>query len=146
MAKKSTPQTEISNLGLKFIRVFSFDLIPKYLFDQVKGRQWSVQRFLDNAPMFAGDPTNLIFVLADKSHLIQGFLWSTVNVFTKNLDCHILSVDKKYWNQGITRATIDFLKNLRTGLKLKKITFRTTRPRAFARYGAKASKSVVMEV
>lgn len=140
------PKTEFESLGLKFIRVFSFDLIPQYLFDQIKGRQWSVSKFLENAPLFAGDPANLIFVLADKEHIIQGFFWGTVNVFTRNLDGHILSVNRKYWNRGITKITLDFLRNLRSALKLHKITFRTTRPRAFARYGAKPSKAVVMEL
>ena len=145
--KKQRPFEIPKFKDLKIIRVFSFDLIPPYLFEQVKGRSWSVDGFLRDAPVYSSSPTNLIFVFADKDHIIQGFLWATVNVFTKNIDGQVLSLNKKYWFKGAIRYAIDFLKILRTQLGLKKICFRTSRPKAFERLvGAKRSPRVIMEI
>jgi len=141
------PKPDLTPLdNLRMIRIFDFNLIPRYLFEQIKGRQWDVDGFLKVAPGLSANPTTLLYVYADKDHVIQGFLWASVNIFTGNIDGQMLSLNKKYWGYGAVPRAFEFLGKIRKTLKFNKVTFRTSRARAFTKYGAKPSASVVMEV
>lgn len=134
---------------LRFIRIQDFNLIPRYLMEQVKGGDTKVNRVLQFGTQIAKDPLTLLYVLADTQNKIKGFLWAEIDVFDEVIHVNTLSLDKEYQDRNGTALlkTVDFLKSLLEGSKLqKKITFSTNRPKAFERLGFKRTALVNMEI
>ncbi len=143
---------------LKFVRLDKpdlFNLIPRYLFEQIPNREWDVDKLYEWGKTFLGNPLNLFWVLANDENLIKGVLWGTIDPVLEMIAVNILSVDKEYQHpkgDAITKS-IEHLKQYRIklnkdeGIDLKeKMLWTTTRPRAFERLNIKRSDRVVMEV
>ena len=130
---------------LKPIRVYDFNLIPSYLLEQVKGNRWDLQTLAKYANAITSSPMSHLYVFADATHIIKGFLWADVNPLNNTLMIHVLSVDKAYYGSDVLPVVKDFVDMLTKTLKLKGVTWMTTRPKAFARAGFKYSKQVMME-
>ena len=75
---------------LKWIRIYDFNLIPKYLFDQVKGLNFPMKRVYEFGNDIAKNPFTLLYALADESHRIRGFLWASVNPLDQSIVGNIL--------------------------------------------------------
>jgi len=133
---------------LKFKRIFSFQIIPRYLFAQVKeNNDWDLDFLYDYADDLAKDPLTLIYVLADKDYQIKGVLWAAINPLVKTISGYLLSVDKEYQDRGSPILyAIEFLTEIKEKIGFKKIEWPTTRPRAFERLGFKRSGITNMEV
>lgn len=130
---------------LNFIRIQDFRLIPRYLMEQVKGSDAEIDRILQYN--FAKDPLTLLYALADDQNKIKGFLWADIDVLEGVVHVNALSVDKDYQDGKPALEAVRFLQNLIKDSKLKKkITFATTRPKAFERMGFKRTKLVNMEI
>ena len=147
------PKKDIDKL--RWIRVFTPDHIPKYLVEQVRHRDFSVEDFYiyhhGSCLVQTGDGVKLnslshLYVLADEDNIIQGFLWFSVVPLTKDLVIQTYSVDKDYWGAGsAVNKLAEFIKDIRRKAKLKKIYWITNFPRHSEKYGFKKSKSILME-
>ena len=134
---------------LKFIRIQDFNLIPRYLMEQVRGGDAKIDRILQFGSGIAKDPLTLLYVLADQQNKIKGFVWGEIDVFEELIHVNTLSLDKEYQDSNGTAIlkTVEFLRGLTEGSKLKKkITFSTNRPKAFERVGFKRMALVNMEI
>ncbi len=142
---KEKPRSKLDEL--KIIRIFDFNLIPKYLLEQVKGSELEVPAFIRGLPILPKDPTVFLYVFADPEHIIKGFLCASVDVIGLNLNAQMLSIDKEYQGHGAVLRTKGFLEGVRKQLKLNKIYCCTTRSKALMRLaGAKPAKAVLMEL
>lgn len=131
---------------LNFKRIFSFQLIPRYLLEQVKDGDWDLDLLYQYGDLVAQHPLTLLYVLADKDYVIKGLLWGAIEPLSKTISIYVLSVDKEYQDRGgpILYAR-EFARNLKEKMGFKKTEFPTTKPRAFERLGFKRSKVVMME-
>ena len=136
---------------LKWIRIFTPMHIPKYLVEQVRDRDFTVDEFyryqeincLSDGKL---NPLNHLYVLADPDHFIKGFLWFTVDPLTKDIIIQTYSVDKEYWGKGRAVAKLaSHIKEIRKKARLKKIYWITNYPKHSERNGFRRSKSVLME-
>jgi len=149
------------NKDLKFIRLTApgqFNLIPPYLFEQVKGRRWDVQRLRNIGPILLTSPFNIIGVFSDADNKIKGFLWVVLDILNETLEVVLLSVDRKYQNNGILAGTLELVKTFperpdtkntiqELNINLKdKIYLTTTRPHALEKAGCKRSNIIIMEI
>lgn len=141
---------------LKFVRNYDFDIVPRYLLEQIPGREWNIDTLYHYGPLFISNPFNWLYVLVDVGQVIKGVLWATVDPVLETLAVNILSVDREYQQVNgslrrsqskIVKMAIDFLgKEIKkTNLK-PKIIWTTTRPKPFELTGCKRSKRIVMEV
>ena len=108
---------------LKFVRVADveeFNRIPRYLFDQMRHKDFDVDRIYKYAPRFLPSPQTWFYVLVDKGDLVKGLLWDTTEPVQNILMINMLSVDKEYQGGAIGRST-DFLfeEIKKTGLRPK---------------------------
>lgn len=133
---------------LRFKRVYTFQIIPRYLFAQVKeNADWDLDFLYKYANMLASDPLTLVYVLADKDYRIKGVLWAAINPLVKTIPVYLLSVDKEYQDRGSPILyAFEFLTEIKEKMGFKKIEWPTTRPRAFERLGFKRSGITNMEV
>ncbi|GAI03078.1 unnamed protein product [marine sediment metagenome] len=137
---------------LKFVRLTipsQFALIPRALFEQVKGGEFKIDRLYQFGPMLLASPLTFFYALADKeTALIKGVLWAEVNPFCEDIYAHIFSIDKKYQNNGDAMGgAIEKLREIRTKEKLSgKITSETTRLKAVERAGWRISKRINVEI
>jgi N-acetylglutamate synthase-like GNAT family acetyltransferase len=140
---------------LEWIRIFDPVHIPKHLIEQIRDRDWSVDRFYQyqasinfqkDGSSITLNPLNLLFVLVDKEKKVQGFMWSAIEVLSNCLVINSFSIDKAYWNQGQAVATLEKkAREIATGAKLSKIYWLTNYPKHSEKHGFKRSKSVLME-
>lgn len=136
---------------LKFSkRMYSFERIPKYLFEQVEGLdKATIDRIYQNGPLFATSPTTIIRVLLDELHVIKGVLWANFDIIENIFFIKLLTVDKEYQspNGKLMNKAKDFLFGLGDDPDIRKeICFLTTHPKAYQRAGAKRSKRIRMEI
>jgi len=130
---------------LKFVKV-NINQIPRYLFEQVKPREFDVDKLYEWAPILLNNPMNLFGAFIDKEENVRGVMWSTFNPISSRIQVHILSVDREYYGKGILNEADGILNKFKKKLGAEKIVFQTTRPRVFERFlGCKKSKSVNME-
>lgn len=140
---------------LEWIRIFDPIHIPRYLIEQVRDRDWTVERFYQyqktinlqkEGNNIVINPMNLLFVLADKEKAVQGFMWSAVDVLSNCLVINTFSIDKKYWCQGKAVSVVESkAKEIARGAKLSKIYWITNYPKHSEKHGFKRSKSILME-
>ena len=140
---------------LKWIRVFTPIHIPKYLVEQVRDRDYSVEdffKFQENACITMNEsgpglnPLNHLYVLANDENLTKGFLWFTIDVLSKDICIQTFSMDKDYWFKGkavekLTKFIKEFLK--KSGLN--KVYWITNYEKHSMRHGFKRSRSILME-
>ena len=147
--------TKIINENLRWVRVFSPDVIPKYLIDQIKHKDFTTEDFYknqkanclvdtDKGPTL--NPFNHLYALADKENIVKGFLWFVIDPMSLNLLINNYSVDKDYWNTGhAVKFLTEHIKEIQKRLKLKKVYWCTRYPKHSERYGFKRSKDILME-
>lgn len=140
---------------LKFVRIFDPIHIPKYLVDQIKGRDYEIEDFYAyqkqaNLVTDNGDtklnPLNHLYVLVNEDNEVKGFAWFTVNPLSKSIFINNYSMDKEYWHKGKAIEHLkDFVVNILKKAKLNQILWHTNYPKHFEKYGFKRSKSILME-
>lgn len=136
---------------LKFVRLTQpeqFSLVPRYLFEQVKGADFKIDRFYQFGPMLLASPLTFFYALADKeTSLIKGILWAEINPLSENLVIHILSVNKEYQGNGTLDKALDFVKTIQEKENLQKIQITTICPKTYERkHGWHKSKKRIMEI
>ena|SRR3990167_1457396 len=146
-------QPNIENL--RWIRLFHPVHIPKYLVEQVRDRDYTVEDFYkyqetacavstEHGPRL--NPLNHLYVLAKEDNLIKGFLWFTVDPLSKNIFVHTYSVDKEYWGNGkAVKKLVEFVGEIRKKASLNKVYWTTNYPKHSERYGFKRSRSILVE-
>ena len=140
---------------LRWIRAFSPDLLPRYLVEQIKNKDFTVDEFysfqranctISDNNGISLNPTNHLYFLVDPSNQVKGFLWLVVDVLTKDLVINNYSLDSNYWCKGqAVKKLSKFVKELLNKLKFNKIYWITRYPKHSKKYGFKPSKDVLME-
>jgi len=141
---------------LKWIRVFTPSHIPKYLIEQVRDRDYSVEDFYryheinctlkDKQGRIQLNPLTHLYVLANDKNEVKGALWFSIDPLSKDIIIQTFSMDKEYWCQGIAvKKLSDHIKTIRKKGNLNKIYWVTNYPKHSERNGFKRSKSVLME-
>lgn len=132
--------------NLKFVKIHSLDQVPRYLFDQIRDRDFDIDRLYKWAPVFLKNPVNLFGAFIDKSESVKGIMWTSFNPITNKLMVHILSIDREYQGKGILKEVDGILKKLMKNVDAEAVTGSTIRPMGFERtMGFKKSKTVIME-
>ena len=140
---------------LRWVRVFTPVHIPKYLVEQIKKRDYTVEDFykyqeaiclrMENGTPYL-NPYSHLYVLVNPENLTKGFLWFTVDPLAKDLVIQTYTVDKEYWGAGGSiKKLADHIKDIRRKAKLNKIYWITDYPKHSQRHGFRMSKSVLME-
>jgi len=140
---------------LRWVRAFSPDLIPKYLIEQVRDKDYSVEdfyKFQSLNCMMQGkegttlNPFNHLYVLANEDNMVKGFLWFVIDPLSKDVIINTFSMDKEYWGNGeAVKILSSHVKEIQKKLKLKKVYWLTNYPKHSERHGFKRSRSVLME-
>ena len=146
---------------LQFVRVIDpniFRLIPRYLFEQVKDYEFSIEKLINYGAAITAYPLTYLFVLADNENKIKGVFWARVSYVDEIFEGYLLSVDPEYQDETVLQSTLDFLWQLHKtekpklkkqfGIDLKdKILWMTTRPKPFEKIaGVEKSKRILMEI
>lgn len=151
---------------LKFVRLTQpeqFSLVPRYLFEQVKRKDWDVEDLYKYGPAFMEGIFNFFYVLAERKQIeegcapVKGILWTTIDPVTRIMCVNIFSIDKEYQKpqgQALVGA-LEHLSKVKNELRASgtmdlrdKILWATARPKAFMnkRIGAKRYYRQIMEV
>lgn len=139
---------------LRWVRVFSPVHIPKYLVDQVKERDFTVEDFYkyqeinclrDSEKGPTLNPFNHLYVLVDEENIVKGFMWFVIDPLSKDMIVHTFSIDNDYWGQPAMKKASDHIKYLMEKLKTKKTYWFSCYPKQLERCGFKKSKSILME-
>lgn len=141
---------------LKWIRVFTPSHIPKYLVEQVRDRDYSVDDFYKyhevNCTMSSSDgmiklnPFSHLYVLANSENEVKGMLWFSVCPLTKDLVIQTFSMDKEFWMKGVAVKKLSkHIKEIRKKGNLNKIYWISNYPKHAERNGFKRSKSILFE-
>ena len=142
---------------LKFVRLTQikiFNSIPKYLFEQVKGRSWSVERLYKFASLFLANTANCFWVLKNDRQVIKGVLWVVIDILSEKLNLIVFSIDEEYQDDGNLKDVLNFLYQLiedfnkiGDNIKLKeKINWITAEPEKLDRIGWKQPETIMVEV
>lgn len=134
---------------LRIIRIYDFHLIPKHLIEQVGGSEVNIENVMQFGDKVASSPLTLLYAFADPDNKVVGYIWANVDVFDEVVHVNALSIDKEYQDAKGTaiRMALDFLKGVVETTKLKqKLTFSTTRPKAFEKYGFAITPLINMEM
>ena len=125
------------------------------MIEQIRDREWSVDRFYKYGPMIVANPLNVIWALVDAANVTKGILFVTIDMVGEVICVNMFSVDREYQsiNGGAIAKAIEFLHKFQDELKenrginlKRKILWPTTRPRACEREGLKRTKGIMMEV
>jgi len=140
---------------LRWVRLFNPVHIPKYLVEQVRDKDYTVEDFYKyqeiNCTMPGKDgvmlnPFNHLYALVNKDNLVKGFLWCVIDPLSKDMIINTFSVDKEYWGRGrAVRFLAEHAKSLMKKMKIERIFWLTRYPKHSERHGFKRSKSVLME-
>ena len=139
---------------LRWVRVFSPLVIPRYLVDNIKHKDFTTDEFFQYQELICLrdtpegptlNPFSHLYALADKENITKGLLWFTVDPLSKNIFIQTYSVDKEYWGGGSIKKLSDHVRAIREKANLKKIFWITDYPKHSQRHGFKMSKSVLME-
>lgn len=140
---------------LVFVRLIDPIHIPKYLIEQIKEREYDVDRFYDYQKIICLqqgkfgmelNPSNFLYAIVnDELKQVKGFLWATLDYLTNSLIINNFSMDREYWNHG---EAIELLekqgKKLKKDLKLNKVIWITAHPKLCEKRGFKREKDVIM--
>lgn len=132
--------------NLKFVKATDINMIPRYLFEQVKPAEYDIDRLYEWAPTLLNNPMNLLGVFIDKEEAIKGVMWSSYNPISNKIQVHILSMDRAYQGGPICKEVAGILEKLKKKIGASGIVATTTRPKAIERkFGFSRSQSVIME-
>jgi len=139
---------------LRWVRLWSSDLIPRYLFDQIAKREYDIDdlyKYLQfnclrrDQELPTLNPDFHIEALVNKENVIMGFLWFTIEPLTKDIMIQIYSVDNHYWGTGAVEKLAKHIKEIRKKCGLNKIFWITKFPKHSKKFGFVPSKSILME-
>jgi len=140
---------------LRFIRIIDPVHIPRHLVEQVRDKDFTVDRFYDYQRLVCvenlngaikANPLNLLFVIVDEGNKVQGFMWAVVDPLCNYLCINTFSMESEYWGAGKAVHLLERkAKEIMEGANLSKIYWITNHPKHSERYGFKRSKSVLME-
>ncbi|HNC88742.1 MAG TPA: hypothetical protein PL000_07310 [Anaerolineales bacterium] len=140
---------------LRWVRAFSPDVIPKYLIEQIKKRDFEVDDFLryhkvacmrETQDGFTLNPLSQLWVLANPDNLVKGVLWFVVDPLCKAIVIQTYSVDPEYWKDGgAMEKCVSHVKDIYRKTGMKKIYWITDYPKHNKRHGFHPSKSILME-
>lgn len=134
-------------LNLTFVPVTEPRLIPRHLLEQIKNRDWSVDKWYQLQEAMKGEMTNLLFAAVDDEYKIRGFLWMIFDPFTETLVVNNFSLERAYQGGGVPmRFVRGFVRKIMKDLSVTKTVWLTDKPGVFERYGFKRSKNVLMEL
>lgn len=150
----------MSENDLQFVRVIDpniFRVIPRKLFEQIKGYEFDIGKLIRYGASIATHPLTYMFVLTDAANKIQGILWSRVDVVDEMFEVYLFSVERKYQNSGILAQVLKFMRELQEqqrpilkkafDINLKdKILLVTTKPKGYMKLGAVYSKRIILEI
>ncbi len=150
---------------LKFVRLTQpeqFSLVPRYLFEQVKGATFKIDRLYQFGPILLASPLTFFYVLAEREQLekgrapVKGILWAEINPLDDQIKVHAFSIDKEYqqnmngdfqYSSEALKATLEFLRGIQKEQGLsEKIEIVTLRHRAYEKAGWRKSKKILMEI
>lgn len=138
---------------LKFVRLTQpeqFSLIPRTLFEQIKGRNFIIDRIYQFGPIALSNPFTHLYVLAEESTaIIKGFLWAEINPYTEGLSVITFSLDKEYQsaNGKAIKCAKELLDKIAEENKLTgKMEMVTIRPKAYEKAGWRKSEKIMMEI
>jgi hypothetical protein len=140
---------------LKFIRITNKDelsLVPIYLFEQVKGRSWDVDRLLQ-MDILASEAI-FFWGLINNKNEVKGFLWITLDYLSEKINVIAFEVDNEYQSETDIQMALEFLRNniksfnaISQDIKLKeKINWLTNDPDKFKPYGGYIPGTRMVEV
>ena len=141
---------------LKWTRIFTPIHIPRYLIEQVRDREYSVDDFYKYHEIncaYRGEnnelkfnPFSHLYVLMNEENGVKGMVWFCIDPLTKDMIIQTFSIDKEYWCKGIAvKKLAEHIKSIREKGNLNKIYWVTNYPKHSERNGFKRSKSVLME-
>lgn len=140
---------------LRWVRLFNGVHIPKYLVEQVRDRDYTVDDFFkyqEHNCMIQGkdgptlNPFSHLYAMVSPDNMVKGFLWFVIDALSKDLIINTFSVDKEYWGKGkAVERLSDHIKEILKKLKINKAYWLTNYPKHSERHGFKRSKSVLME-
>ena len=145
---------------LTFRRIYDFNLVPKYLLEQMPDKDYDIDRIYQYGRIFVLSPFNFLFVMTDANYVIKGILWLTIDPVMEVMGINVFSVDKEYQSNGkeseARQLTYKFLKEefpvkysselAQVNVHLKPIILgTTTRPEAWEKAGFKRYKRIIME-
>jgi len=131
---------------LRFVKVKDIHLIPRYLFEQVKPRDFNIDKLYEWAPILLANPMNLLGAFIDRSETIRGVMWSDFNPITEKITVHILSVDKEYFGSGILKEADGIVCKFKKKLNAKGILVTTTRSKALEKIGYTKTQTLMEKV
>ncbi len=140
---------------LKWVRIFDPVHIPKEYVEQIKNRNFSVEKFYKMQKMTCIEevdgkillnPLNLLFVIVNANNIVKGFCWMVVDPLSNSLVINSFSMDKEFWGDGkavhmLEKKAIE----LQEGAQLDRIYWVTRYPKHSEKYGFKKSKNTIME-
>lgn len=140
---------------LRWIRIYDPVHIPKRYVEQIKDRQFCVEKFYiaqKEACLEKSDgkmqlnPNNLLFVIANTENIVKGFCWMVIDFLYDALVINSFSMDPEYWCTGKCVPLLEKkAKEIQDGAKLKKVYWITRSPKHSEKFGFKRSKHVLME-
>lgn len=140
---------------LRFVEIKKPDLfsqIPRYLFEQVEGRSWSVERLYKLGPLLFANDANYFWVLKDNKQVVKGVLWVVVDILSEKLNVILFSVGEEYQDTSL-KSVRDFLRqfikdfNKTGGVKLKeKMNWITAQPEKLNEINGRRPKTILIEV
>ena len=130
---------------LKFVRVNDINLIPRYLFEQVKPLDFDIDELYKWAPVLMNNPMNVIGAFVDKFETVKGVMLCSYNPINRTITVNMLSVDPEYFGMGIVKEADGIVNKFKKKLGAQRIVIVTTRPMAIARAGYKVASTVMME-
>jgi len=133
---------------LRWVRAYTSAFIPKYLIEQIKKRDYEVDKFLQYQEKLCSskNPLSHLYVLANPDNLVKGFLWLTIDPLTGNILIQTYSVDKEYVKDGKAVEKLkEFILSFKDKGNFNKVYWLTAYPKHSLKHGFKKSKSVLME-
>jgi hypothetical protein len=131
--------------ALKFVKVKDILQIPRYLFEQVKPQEYNIDKLYEWGPVILKNPVNLVGAFIDKEEIVKGVMWSSFDPISNKILVHLLSVDKVYFKRGILQEAEGILNKFKKKLGANKISFMTSRPKAFEKIIGARKVKVIME-
>ena len=147
---------------LKFVRLTdpsNTDLIPRYLIDQTRDKDFETDRFYAIAPLLVVNRFNIFGLFVDNNKNVKGFLWATINILSEQLYVSVISIDKEYQNcNGDTLEHIfnmirdlpnnilikQMIKHAEINLK-KTVQIVTKRPKVYEKRQWRCATATIME-
>lgn len=153
-----TSDTSVGNLKtdkLEWIRIFDPIHIPRHLVEQIRNRDWSIDKFYqyqqhacvknENGKLNL-NPFNLLYVITDENRKVYGFMWSVIDPLSNCLVINSFSMEKGEWENGKCVSLLEEkCKEIAIGAKLDKVYWITNYPKHSEKHGFRRSKSILME-